>query len=99
MPKVNCWEFKSCGREPGGQHVAELGACPAATSTLLDGVNEGKNGGRSCWALVGTFCGGRVQGLFAAKMASCLVCEFFKRVALEEGPRYAGTPAILTRLH
>jgi len=27
--KLNCWEFKKCGRQPGGPKVAELGVCPA----------------------------------------------------------------------
>jgi hypothetical protein len=27
--KVNCWEFKKCGRESQGPNAAELGVCPA----------------------------------------------------------------------
>jgi len=80
MPQQNCWEFKKCGREPGGAHVQEFGACPAATETRVDGVNGGKNGGRTCWAIAGTMCSGRVQGTYAAKMSSCQSCEFYKSV-------------------
>ena len=41
----NCWEFKNCGRQPGGSNVNDLGLCPAATDTSSDGLNRGKNGG------------------------------------------------------
>jgi hypothetical protein len=58
MPKKNCWEVKQCGREPGGSKTADMGVCPAAADSSSDGVNGGKNGGRICWALAGTFCGG-----------------------------------------
>ncbi len=80
MSTKNCWEFRKCGREPGGAHVHELGDCPAATETRVDGVNSGKNGGRTCWAIAGTMCSGRVQGTYAAKMTSCQSCEFYKNV-------------------
>lgn len=85
MSIQNCWEAKNCGREVGGAKVAELGVCPAATESKLSGVNNGKNGGRSCWALAGTLCGGIVQGSFASKLSNCMVCEFYKKVMVEEG--------------
>ena len=88
MSAQNCWEFKNCGREPGGVKVAELGVCPAATDKSKDGANGGKAGGRICWALTGTFCGGKVQGTFAAKRVSCLACEFFIKVRGEQGQRF-----------
>lgn len=81
--KQNCWEFKKCGREPGGPKVADLGVCPAAISGASDGINGGKNGGRYCWAVTGTFCGGKVQGTFAQKQLSCMSCDFFKQVRLD----------------
>ncbi len=83
--KINCWEFKKCGREPGGEKIAELGLCPAASEESTDGVNEGKNAGRVCWAVAGTFCGGKVQGTFAEKYLSCMACDFFKLVKEQEG--------------
>lgn len=85
MLKENCWEFKKCGRQPGGAKVGELGLCPASTDALAEGVNGGKKGGRLCWAVTGTFCGGKVQGTFAQKQLSCMTCEFFKKVKEEEG--------------
>jgi hypothetical protein len=88
MQKLNCWEIKKCGREPGGSKSKELGVCPAASDTESDGINHGKNGGRICWAIAGTFCGGKIQGDFAQKQVSCMACEVFKRVKAEEGAEF-----------
>lgn len=78
--KLNCWEYKNCGREPGGAKADELGICLAATATAVDGVHGGKNGGRACWAVCGTLCGGEVQGTFADKIGNCKICDFYKLV-------------------
>jgi len=85
MSNMNCWEIKKCGREQGGSKSRELGVCPAATETSCSGINSGKNAGRICWAIAGTFCGGKVQGDFAQKSVSCMSCEVFKQVKSEEG--------------
>lgn len=85
MALQNCWEFKHCGREVGGAKAAELGVCPAATDTSVDGLNSGKNGGRICWIIAGTVCDGEVQGTFAQKIPACMACDFFKKVKAEEG--------------
>lgn len=87
MPKLkqNCWEYKQCGREPGGEKAVELGICPAASDTSYDGINKGKNAGRFCWAVAGTFCEDSVQGTFADKRESCTKCNFFKLVRMDEG--------------
>lgn len=86
MPKANCWEIKNCGREPGGRNTLERGICPAASNELYSGINRGRNGGRICWAIAGTFCGDKVQGDFAQKSVSCMSCEVFRLVKAEEGP-------------
>ena len=86
--KQNCWEFKKCGREPGGTKVALLGVCPATIHTSTNSLNTGKNGGRVCWAVTGTFCGGKVQGTFAEKRLSCMTCEFYRQVKSEEGAKF-----------
>ncbi len=75
--KMNCWEFKNCGRE------AEI--CPAATELSANGINDGKNGGRTCWVIAGTLCGGRVQGVHAEKISDCMECDFYLLVKKEEG--------------
>jgi len=88
MGKINCWEYMKCGREPGGYNVHHLGVCPAALDSEADGLNGGKNGGRICWAITGTFCGGVVQGSFAEKELTCMNCDFFKLVQREEGMKF-----------
>ncbi len=98
MAKSNCWEHKNCGRQPGGSKVSELGVCNAALEKRVDGVNGGANGGRSCWAISGTLCGGKVQGTFAVKLANCMQCEFFQRVSHEEGTRLENARNIVARL-
>ncbi|MGO9210717.1 MAG: two-CW domain-containing protein [Terriglobales bacterium] len=98
MPKVNCWEWKKCGRQEGGAKVAELGVCPAANAERINGANCGLNGGRACWALAGTLCGGQVQGTFAAKLSNCMACDFYKLVAQEEGANLLSSRAILGRM-
>ncbi|MFX1520501.1 MAG: two-CW domain-containing protein [Promethearchaeota archaeon] len=85
MTKINCWEFKKCAREPGGAKVDELGVCPAAIETRTNAINGGKNAGRICWSVVGTLCGGTVQGTFVNKYINCLECDFYKYVSREEG--------------
>jgi hypothetical protein len=98
MTKLNCWDFKKCGRQPGGAKVAELGVCPTASMDALDGTNGGKNAGRSCWAVTGSFCGGTVQGTYAAKLQNCMKCDFYKLVHDEEGAHCARATQILARL-
>lgn len=96
--KLNCWEFKQCGREPGGTHVHDLGVCPAAVEERLDGVHHGKNGGRSCWVLAGTLCKGMVQGTFAQKYKNCEICDFYKSVKEEEFPKFMLSALLLKKL-
>lgn len=81
--RLNCWQVMACGREQGGKNAAELGVCPAADRSY-DGINSGKFGGRICWAVAGTYCGGCVQGSFAEKRPSCLTCAFYQMVQEQE---------------
>lgn len=85
MSKLNCWEFKKCGRELNGVKSKEMGVCPATLEASCSGMNGGRNAGRMCWSVAGTFCGGKVQGDFALKSVSCMSCDFFKLVKQEEG--------------
>ena len=65
----DCWEVKKCGRIPGGDKEKELGICPAYP-----------NGGKICWRIAGTFCGGKVQGFAAQKLKSCTKCEVYQKL-------------------
>ena len=98
MAKLNCWEVTRCGREPNGSKVKELGECAAAKEKRMDGVNSGKNGGRACWVLEGTLCGGKVQGNFAEKLSNCMQCDFYQQVRKEEGADYKNTRDLQEKL-
>ncbi len=82
---LNCWDYMKCGRELRGIKSNELGVCPAASDTSFNDINSGLCAGRICWAVAGTFCDGKVQGTFAEKRTSCLDCNFYKKVQIEEG--------------
>jgi len=82
--RQNCWEFNRCGREAGGKRSGETGVCPAAAAASCSGLYNGKNGGRMCWAIAGTFAAGRIRGAFAREF-SCLNCKFLRAVCRDEG--------------
>ena len=86
--KQNCWEFNKCGREPSGANIAELGECITPRNISSDGLNGGKNGGRICWAVAGTFCRNNVQCIVTQNLMSCAVCDFFIKVMNEEDQQF-----------
>lgn len=96
---MNCWQYKKCGREPGGDKVKELGVCPAALNEKVDKIHDGKNGGRCCWVVSGTFCEGEIQGIYAAKLINCVKCDFYQKVNKEEGTNKINSKFILSKLN
>lgn len=86
--KLNCWEFHKCGREPGGDKASTKGICPASIEISANKINGGESGGRVCWAISGTLCGGHVHGTIAKDIGDCTECEFFKIVRREEGRHF-----------
>ena len=98
MSKLNCWEHKKCGREPYGAKSKEFGVCPASTEARLDSVHEGKNGGRSCWIVAGSLCGGEIQGSFAQKFHNCRDCDFYGAVKKEERGGFELSAVLLNRV-
>jgi hypothetical protein len=62
-----------------------MGVCPAAVDHTADGLNAGKNAGRICWVVPGTFCNGEIQGTAARKELSCRFCEVYRAIKAEEG--------------
>jgi len=92
--KLNCWEFKNCGREKGGLLVDQLGECPVASALSFDGHNGGIAAGRACW-MVATetrLCCNHGGG----RRGSCQACEFYRRVMFDEESnasfRYSAKP-------
>ncbi|KJR40016.1 hypothetical protein MCHI_004081 [Candidatus Magnetoovum chiemensis] len=98
IKKINCWEFKNCGRELGGVNADKDGICPAAVDDCLDGFHGGKNAGRACWAVAGTLCKGEPSGTFARKLKDCTVCEFHQNVILEEEHNYKSTTIYIKKI-
>jgi hypothetical protein len=83
--KLNCWEFKKCGREPGGTDAAAAGTCPAAVEARADGIHSGMNGGRCCWAVTAAL---RQKGICLDQAGgSCDACDFYRLVRNEEEQR------------
>lgn len=97
--KINCWEYKKCGRQAGGEHVHDLGICPATVEDRLNGVHGGVNAGRSCWVIAGTLCKGEVQGTFAHKYKNCENCDFYKKVKAEEFTGFTLSALLLRKLN
>ena len=98
MKKVNCWEFKKCGRAPGGKNERELGICPVTLERKLDAVHGGLNAGRACWVVAGSMCGGSLQGTFAQKFHNCNSCDFYQTVKKEEFPKFELSASLIKRL-
>ncbi|MBI5846741.1 MAG: hypothetical protein HZB31_02095 [Nitrospirae bacterium] len=69
MDYLKCWEYKKCGRQPGGDRADELGVCPAATFKPTE-----------CWTVAGTMCTGEVQGSDAQEYESCLICDYYNKM-------------------
>jgi hypothetical protein len=98
MKKLNCWEFKKCGREPEGENVGKYGICPASIEVTLDGSHEGKNAGRACWVISKTICEGEQQGAFGQKYGVCVKCDFYKKVKEEEAHKFVFSAVLLRKL-
>ncbi len=94
----NCWEVKQCGCEPGGVNVRDGRPCPAAVDTRFNAINDGKNGGRICWAVPGTFCYDGKKRSFAEKLTFCVMCDFYRRVKLEEQHGFQLDPGVKPKL-
>lgn len=86
--KLNCWEAKKCGREPGGDKISELGVCPVAEEGGAEGIHGGEKAGRCCWAIAGSLCRGEQQGDYANKFGDCRKCDFYEMVRKEEMPQF-----------
>ena len=85
MGKLNCWNFKNCGRYPGGPKADEMGICPTTTLNAADGFLGGRAAGRGCAYVTGTFCGGNIQGTHQEKAKNCQKCDYYKALKKQFG--------------
>ena len=69
MNNIRCWEYMKCGREPGGEKIAEYGHCPAALSP-----------DNNCWFVAGTMCSGKIEGTYAQKIDTCIICDYYNKM-------------------
>ncbi|GAB0056052.1 hypothetical protein SIID45300_00352 [Candidatus Magnetaquicoccaceae bacterium FCR-1] len=92
--KQNCWEFFNCGRS---RHAPDQDGsfCPVSLIGAYDGINGGRDAGRACWNIEGTFCsfsacgtGDDQRGTFDFKKAQCQKCAFKALVIQEEGETF-----------
>jgi len=93
--RFNCWEFKKCRRVYGAAMDGSYGICPAYVEKRLNGINGGRNGGRSCWTIPGTMCNDKIQGSFSFKIRGCVSCDFYRLVKREEGDGMIANQQIL----
>src|SRR5271165_6488776 len=63
-------------------------SAPARRLAPTSVATKGTGGGRICWAVAGTLCGGKIQGTFAQKAVNCMACEFYRAVRREEGAAF-----------
>lgn len=87
MPR-NCWEVMKCGRENGGQMALEIGECLASSCVQANGLHQGMNAGRVCWAIAGSYCDNKATCMFAIRMNGCDNCSFYKMVRVEQSGDY-----------
>jgi hypothetical protein len=80
VKRLNCWEFKNCGREKDGLMTPILGECPVAKAMKFDGLNDGIGAGRACWMVPDSAC---VRASVKGR-PPCHSCEFYKRVVFEQ---------------
>ena len=97
VQKLNCWEFKKCGREKTAKEDGP-GTCPVVTEKRLHQVHGGSQAGRACWVVAGTMCGGVKQGTFAAKYDNCEKCDFYQLVKSEEKANFLLSVLLLRQL-
>lgn len=84
--KLNCWEFMGCDTLIRDELAGAF--CPVVTARILDAVHGGRNGGRVCWIVPGTLCGGSAQGNAVQKARTCQDCDFYRSVLAEEGRNF-----------
>ncbi len=96
MKKLNCWDFKKCGREAGTANGP--GLCPVVIEQRLHTIHGGDRAGRACWMVAGTMCGGEKQGTFAMKYDNCSKCDFYQLVKREEGGNFHLSAVLNSRL-
>ncbi|MBF0454554.1 MAG: hypothetical protein HQL72_07010 [Magnetococcales bacterium] len=88
MLQKNCWQFKGCGFGPDSERCRGGDSCPAATLRSADGFLGGANGGRCCYFIAGTLCGGSKSLSLEEKQQQCIGCSFFGTLVAKHGKAF-----------
>ncbi|MCI5148900.1 MAG: hypothetical protein D3916_05850 [Candidatus Electrothrix sp. MAN1_4] len=75
--KIDCWEFKKCGREPGGKNIEKYGLCSLVVSLEDNKINNKRNGERLCWSLRESACEGIMRECCVNEIKECRQCTFY----------------------
>ena len=86
--KKNCWEYQGCGFGPQESKNSEGQVCPAAVHEHADGFLGGENGGRSCYFIIGTICGGDGAQTPEEKKNRCNACSFYRDLSNKHGKTF-----------
>ncbi len=97
----NCWDFKNCNYHPNNINLdistdtnnCEMDKCPATTSGIFNGTNNGLYAGRFCWAVKETKCCKKGQEDYKKSIINCLDCDFFQLVSKEEDRYFTLSPS------
>jgi hypothetical protein len=76
MGKINCWEYIGCKKEKIVDDSFKEYCCVPFEKNL-DGILNGKSGGRVCWGLIGTCCKHFRQKSLTEKLKICSDCKFY----------------------
>ena len=85
---MNCWEFKECGREPGGENAQELGVCRASIEDKFNNINLGVNAGRYCWKIKLSEDNHNSSDKTLSTIVDCIECDFLIKVKTEEKNKF-----------
>ena len=85
--KINCWEYKQCGRGPKQNNIYQPATCHVAEHKVSNDMNSGVNGGRLCWLILEARFRGEVKQFNRDLTYPCFSCDFRYKVMKEEGLR------------
>ncbi|MBF0357065.1 MAG: hypothetical protein HQL70_00585 [Magnetococcales bacterium] len=88
MSNVNCWDFQRCGFGPKECKGDDDKICPAASHKHADGFLGGENGGRACYFIADTICGGSPMTP-EQKKERCNSCSFFHTLSNKYGETFS----------
>ena len=76
MFKPQCWEVMKCNNQTN---------CVVAINVKYHNLHDGKNAGRACWLVAGTFSKDKSnKNSCINKVSTCMNCNFFAMVQEQE---------------